>query len=204
MNSQPNVCMFVVQRSPDATQIAVDRQNRVDRVRPDIAAQYRWKHDTLEYSIVGVLVTLNMREKSGFTDILVHSWTTVCKQIVFTVFDVKYSMVYWQKPQGRKQDKSLLFTRVCKMTPLLKSLLLFRKLLKPVPRVLFSSNFLQYFPSTYYFSFSSFCLKFYWATVCKTVHHMLLDRCLSCPVCLWRWCAVAKRLDGSRLNLACR
>ena len=33
MNRQPNVCMFVVQRSPDATRIAVDRQNRV---RPDI------------------------------------------------------------------------------------------------------------------------------------------------------------------------
>ena len=32
--------MFVVQRSPVATQIAVDRQNRLDRVQPDIAVVY--------------------------------------------------------------------------------------------------------------------------------------------------------------------
>jgi len=25
-----------------------------------------------------------------------------------------------------------------------------------------------------------------------------------CPVCLWCWCTVAKRLDKSRWNLACR
>ena len=25
-----------------------------------------------------------------------------------------------------------------------------------------------------------------------------------CPVCLWRWCIVAKRFDGTRWNLACR
>jgi len=24
-----------------------------------------------------------------------------------------------------------------------------------------------------------------------------------CPVCLWHWCIVAKRLDGSRWNVAC-
>ena len=44
MDCQPNVCTFVVQRSPasDATQNAVDRQNRLDRVRPDTAALYRW------------------------------------------------------------------------------------------------------------------------------------------------------------------
>ena len=30
MNCQPNVCMFVVQRSPDAMRIAVDRQNRLE------------------------------------------------------------------------------------------------------------------------------------------------------------------------------
>ena len=32
---------------------------------------------------------------------------------------------------------------------------------------------------------------------------MLSDRCLSCPAlyCLWRWCIVAKRLDGSRMPL---
>jgi len=41
----------------------------------------------------------------------------------------------------------------------------------------------------------------------KRVHHMLLDRCSVCPVCLsclWRWCIVtivAKWLDGSRWNL---
>jgi len=39
------------------------------------------------------------------------------------------------------------------------------------------------------------------ATVCKTVRPMLPDCCLSC---LWRWCIVAKRLHGSRWNLACR
>ena len=38
----------------------------------------------------------------------------------------------------------------------------------------------------------------FWATVCKTVRPMLSDRCLS----VWRWCIVAKRLDGSRWNLA--
>ena len=38
----------------------------------------------------------------------------------------------------------------------------------------------------------------FWATVSKTVHPMLSDRCLSC---LWRWCIVAKRLDGSRCHL---
>jgi len=42
----------------------------------------------------------------------------------------------------------------------------------------------------------------FWATVYKTVRPMLSDRCLS--VCLWRWCIVAKRLDGSRWNLARR
>jgi len=57
------------------------------------------------------------------------------------------------------------------------------------------------------------CLYF-WATVCKTVGSVLSDRrhicppvCLSYPVflsCLWRWCIVAKRLDGSRWNLTRR
>jgi len=39
-----------------------------------------------------------------------------------------------------------------------------------------------------------------------TVHPMLSDRCLSVclSVCLWRWCIVAKQLDGSRWNLASR
>ena len=41
-------------------------------------------------------------------------------------------------------------------------------------------------------------------TVCKTVHPMLSDRCLSVLSCLWRWCIVAKRFDGSTWNLACR
>jgi len=49
----------------------------------------------------------------------------------------------------------------------------------------------------------------FWATVCKTVRPTLSHCCLSCPVCpvlscLWRWCIVAKRLDGPRWNLACR
>jgi len=41
----------------------------------------------------------------------------------------------------------------------------------------------------------------FWATVCKTVRNMLSDRCPVCPVCLQRWCTVAKRLDGSRCHL---
>jgi len=41
----------------------------------------------------------------------------------------------------------------------------------------------------------------FWVTICKMVHPMLSDRCLSC---LWRWCIVAKWLDGSRRNLAHR
>jgi len=43
-------------------------------------------------------------------------------------------------------------------------------------------------------------LKHFWATVYKTVHPMLSDRC---PVCLSvTWYIVAKRLDGSRRNFA--
>jgi len=30
----------------------------------------------------------------------------------------------------------------------------------------------------------------------------LCHQTIVCPVCLWRWCTVAKRLDGSRWNLA--
>jgi len=51
------------------------------------------------------------------------------------------------------------------------------------------------------------CLVTYsvrWATVRKTVRPMLSDRCLSVLSCLWRWCIVAKRFDGSRWNLARR
>jgi len=46
----------------------------------------------------------------------------------------------------------------------------------------------------------------FWATICKTVCPVLSDRCLSVclSVCLRRWCIVAKRLDGSIWNLACR
>jgi len=47
----------------------------------------------------------------------------------------------------------------------------------------------------------NFAADSFWVTVCKTVRPMLS---LRCPVCLWRWCTVAKRLDGSRWNLACR
>jgi len=43
----------------------------------------------------------------------------------------------------------------------------------------------------------------FWATVYKTARPMLSVRCLSVlSVCLWRWCIVTKRLDGSRWNLA--
>ena len=41
MNCQPNICIFVVQCSPGTMQVAVDRQNRLDRVQPDIAVLYR-------------------------------------------------------------------------------------------------------------------------------------------------------------------
>jgi len=65
-----------------------------------------------------------------------------------------------------------------------------------------------------YYTFKSF-----WATVCKMVRPMLsvrclcvclsvclsvLSVCLSFLSCLWRSCTMAKRLDGSRRNLACR
>jgi len=57
----------------------------------------------------------------------------------------------------------------------------------------------------------NFATDSFWATVCKTVRPMLSVHCvscLSCPVCLsvclWRSCTVAKRLDGSRRNVACR
>jgi len=54
-------------------------------------------------------------------------------------------------------------------------------------------------------SLTSKC-NIFWVTVtvCKMVHPMLSDHCLSCSVCLWRWCIVAKRLDGLRWHLACR
>jgi len=38
----------------------------------------------------------------------------------------------------------------------------------------------------------------FWTTVCKTVCPMPSDHCLSC---LWRWCIVAKWLDGSWSDL---
>jgi len=44
----------------------------------------------------------------------------------------------------------------------------------------------------------------FWATVCKTVRRMLSDPLSVLSVCLWHSCTVAKRLDGSRWNLACR
>jgi len=45
----------------------------------------------------------------------------------------------------------------------------------------------------------------FWATVCKTVRHMLSDRCpVSLSVSLWRWCISAKWLDRSSWNLAWR
>jgi len=48
----------------------------------------------------------------------------------------------------------------------------------------------------------------FWATVCKTFRPILY-RTVVCLSCLWRWCIVAKcivakRLDGSRWNLAYR
>jgi len=50
----------------------------------------------------------------------------------------------------------------------------------------------------------------FWAIVCKNDSPYaigLLSVCPVCPVlsvCLWRSCTVAKQLDGSRRNLACR
>ena len=43
----------------------------------------------------------------------------------------------------------------------------------------------------------------YWATVYKMVRPMLSDHCPSLS-CLWRWWIAAKRLNGSRWNLASR
>jgi len=42
------------------------------------------------------------------------------------------------------------------------------------------------------------------AISCNEESCFLFGRPLPCPVCLWRWCIVAKRLDGSRWNLARR
>jgi len=47
----------------------------------------------------------------------------------------------------------------------------------------------------------SMLLRDFWATVYKTVRPMLSDSCLSCLFCLWRWCIVAKRLDGLGCHL---
>jgi len=33
---------------------------------------------------------------------------------------------------------------------------------------------------------------------------VVLYVCPVCHVCLWRWCTVAKQLDGSKWNLTCR
>jgi len=47
----------------------------------------------------------------------------------------------------------------------------------------------------------------FWATFDLSYQGYQTIVCLSCPVCLsvlWRWCIVAKWLDGSRWNLACR
>jgi len=55
---------------------------------------------------------------------------------------------------------------------------------------------------TYYFV--GIIFLFFWATVCKTVRPMPSDRLSVCPVCLWRWCIVAKGLDETRWNLAWR
>ena len=48
---------------------------------------------------------------------------------------------------------------------------------------------------------------YFWATVCKRVRLCCRTVVMSCPVrpvcpvCLWRWCTVAKRFDGSRWKL---
>jgi len=46
----------------------------------------------------------------------------------------------------------------------------------------------------------------FWATALCYLPDHCLSVCLSvlsvCPVCLWRWCIAAKRLGGSRWNLA--
>jgi len=48
------------------------------------------------------------------------------------------------------------------------------------------------------------CGASFWATICKVVHPMLSDHCPVRLSCLWHWCIVAKRLDGSRQNLVRR
>ena len=49
----------------------------------------------------------------GFTDILMYSWTGVCKQIVFIV--IMFNILWYT---NRKRDESLSSTTVCKMTML--------------------------------------------------------------------------------------
>jgi len=41
----------------------------------------------------------------------------------------------------------------------------------------------------------------FWATICRTVHPILSDRCLSCPVCLWRWCFCSQTVGWIKMSL---
>jgi len=52
-----------------------------------------------------------------------------------------------------------------------------------------------------------FCFWWRQSVVFRRPCSMLWDRCLVylvCLSCLWRWCIVAKRLDGSRCHLLWR
>jgi len=81
-----------VQRSPDATRIAVDRQNRVDRVRPDIAALYHFKYDTLEYT---VCTLSELRQAASVADGAADEMTrdVVHQQLDRTCCTVLYTLV---------------------------------------------------------------------------------------------------------------
>jgi len=60
-------------------------------------------------------------------------------------------------------------------------------------------------PSCWYDHLLTVCYAFMLVIVFIGRRPMLSVRCPVClSVCLWRWCIVAKWLDGSRWNLACR
>jgi len=69
MNCQPNVCVFVVQCSPDAMQIAVDRQNRSDKS----SARYC---GTIPDACKGICVCVCVDLSAG---LLGKVWTDLCE-----------------------------------------------------------------------------------------------------------------------------
>jgi len=81
-------CWQQVQRSPDATQIELGRQHRIDKIRPDIAALCRWKHDTLEYTVC----TLSELRQAASVD--AGTADEMTRDVVYQQLDVLHSFVH--------------------------------------------------------------------------------------------------------------